>query len=350
MKLYNKNYTRREIEARVGRIDTLGGIRKYQMSEGPERGVEFIEVRTGGGLRYLVNTTRALDIGLTEFCGTPLSWHSVVGEKHPSYFEQEGLGWLRSASGGMLMTCGLTQVGSPANDQGESLGIHGRVHHTPASQVCASGEWVEDDYTLSIKGITEESRLFGEKIRLTREIQSRLGSNRIEVTDMVENFGFEETPHMILYHLNFGFPLMDKNAVFNFPSKSVTSRDKWSSPNGYQHYDAPSVGIKEDVYYHELDPNQLKEDWASVQIINPDFPTGNSQSRKAMTVEISWNTKNLPRLHQWKMTGSGTYALGIEPANCDVKGRVWERENGNLQVLQPGEKRVYKLIFDFYQT
>jgi len=69
MKLNGRSYTKREIEARVGRIEQVGGIRRFAFSEGLETDNEMIEVRTGAGLRYLVSPSRALDISLAEFGG-----------------------------------------------------------------------------------------------------------------------------------------------------------------------------------------------------------------------------------------------------------------------------------------
>ena len=53
MQLYQKAWTRRELEARVGRIEQIGGLRRLRLAEGPESGVEQIQVRTGSGLPIL---------------------------------------------------------------------------------------------------------------------------------------------------------------------------------------------------------------------------------------------------------------------------------------------------------
>lgn len=50
MKLYGKEWNRRELEARVGRLEQIGGIERFTMNEGAEEGVEAIRVRTGSGL------------------------------------------------------------------------------------------------------------------------------------------------------------------------------------------------------------------------------------------------------------------------------------------------------------
>lgn len=347
MILYGRNWTRREIEAYVSRIETVGGIRRFHYTEGSESGVELIQVRTGSGLTYYVNPHRAMDISLAEFCNVPLSWHAVNDEIHPTYYNARGLEWLRTAAGGLLMTCGLTQVGSPCEDSGESLGLHGRIHHIPARQVVAEGNWEKDEYQIRVRGMVEETRIFGEYLRLTREIKSRIGENKIEITDVVENIGFVSTPHMILYHFNFGFPLMSEDTKITFPSEKVISRDKGVPIEGYDRWQMPEIDYKERVYYHEdftyLDDDEFNAKIASVLIRNPQFPVHHKNEKVPLSVRLSWNIESLPKLVEWKMPGAGVYVLGVEPANCYVEGRVKERERGTLVILKPGESRSYHL-------
>jgi len=343
MKLYGKNWTRREIEARVGPIESIGGIKKYKLSGGSESEVEMIQVRTGAGLSYHVNVSRALDIGLAEFCGVPLSWHSVNGEVHPNYFDTTGTEWLRTAVGGLLMTCGLTQVGAPCEDNSEWLGVHGRIHHQPAQLLTAEGYWEDDEYLIHIKGVSEETKIFGEYLRLTRVIKSKLGENKIAIHDTVENIGFESTPLMILYHFNFGFPLLSEHTKIYFPSINVAARDTGTPVSGYDSFQPPEIGIAERVYYHELDPDKIENNLASVIIQNPHFPTIHHNTNKEISVRLSWDVRTLSNLIQWRMHGAGIYALGIEPSNCDVKGRVFERSRGSLIFLEPGDKKDYQL-------
>ncbi len=343
MKLYGKNWTRRELEARVGRLEQIGGIRRFKLIEGAEAEVEQIQVRTGAGLSYYVSPTRCLDISLTEFGGVPISWQSPNGDVHPAYYDPSGLEWLRTAVGGLLMTCGLRQVGSPSEDQGELLGLHGRIHHTPARQVAAQGFWIGDEYEMVISGIVEETRIFGEFLRLTRQIRSRLGENFILIHDKVENLGFEPSPLMLLYHFNFGFPLMSEQTKIVFPSRKVVPREVETPLEGYHQWQAPTSGYRERVYYHEdlvHDPNH--KGWATAVIENPKFPLSDGGDCD-LSVRLSWATENLPRLVQWKMPGAGVHVLGIEPANCYVGGRAKERERGTLVSLEPGQSLNYEL-------
>ena len=340
MKLYNRNWTRRDLEARAGRMDAIGGIRRFREEHGPETGVEWIQVRTGGGLTYYANASRALDISLLEYCGAPLSWHAVNGEINPNYFDPEGMEWLRTAAGGFLMTCGLLTAGAPSEDGGEKFGIHGRIHHLPARVLNAEAAWEGDEYSMRIKGVADETRIFGENLRLTRQIESRLGENRIILNDRVENLGFKPVPHMFLYHFNFGFPLMDDNTEIIIPSRKVVRREEDYPLEGWDRWDAPEADYQERVYYHEMDPAEIRDGMARAEIVNPNFPAGGHAAVR-LTVRLEWDVETLPRLTEWKMPEAGTHALGIEPANCLVEGRAAERKRGTLVTLEPGESKNY---------
>lgn len=338
MNLYGKEWTRRDLEARVGRIEQIGGIRRVQRTEGPESGVEEIQVRTGAGLSYSILPSRGLDIGLAEFGGIPLCWLSPNGEVHPAFYDDHGLAWLRTAVGGLLMTCGLTQVGSPSVEGGEELGLHGRAHHTPARHICAEGFWEGDQYFIMVRGTVEETSITGPNLRLTRKFMNCLGKNEIVIQDIVENVGFESAPHMMLYHFNFGFPLLDTETEIHFPSGNVTPREPDLSLKGLEIWQSPQANYRERVYYHE-NLSSGADGRATVTLRNPHFPLRD----RPLIVQLTWEAENLPVLVQWKMPGEGTHVLGIEPANCHVEGRAAERERGSLVMLKPGQSVVYNL-------
>lgn len=337
MKLYGKERTRREIEARVGRLEQIGGIRFREGIDGKEKGMSFIEVRTGAGLAFTVTPAKGLDLSLVEYGGTPISWMSPGGDVHPMYYDPRGKEWLNTASGGMLMTCGLTNVGSTSEWGGNVHGIHGKAHHTPANQVSAFGEWNGDEYDMVIRGTVEETAIFGPVLRLKREIRCRMGVNRITVEDAVENIGFEASPHMMLYHFNFGYPFMDENTHVDIPSSSVVPVKPDVPTAGCDRFEEPVDGFEERVYYHDMADRER----AAVTLTQPAFPQAGGR-HVPLSVSIGWSTDTLPRLVQWKMPASGTYALGIEPANCGVEGISAENDKGTLVWLQPGHAIRYR--------
>jgi len=340
MKLYGRDLSRRDVESLAGRLEQIGGLRRMRLSGGPEDGVDVVEVRAGTGLRYHVLASRCLDISLCEYAGTPLSWQSPAGDVHPAYYDDRGAGWLRTAAGGLVMTCGLTQVGSPCVDGGAELGVHGRAHHTPAREVAAEGHWQGDEYEMRVAGAVEESVMFGERLRLEREITSRLGSGSITIRDTVNNWGHQTSPLMILYHFNFGWPLLSEATELSLPSGKVVPREESTPLEGYDSWQAPEPGFAERVYYHE-DIETGSDGFAAATIRNPNFPAAGGET--PLTVRLSWKTDTLPELVQWKMPGAGEHVLGIEPSNCRVGGRASERERGALQYIEPGESRDFEL-------
>ncbi|MBE1440983.1 aldose 1-epimerase family protein [Paenibacillus sp. OAS669] len=330
MRLYGKDWSRRELEARVGRVEQIAGIRRFLSTEGKESGVEQIQVRTGAGLCYYVTPTKGLDISLAEFGGTPISWQSPNTDVHPGYYAAQENEWLRTASGGLLMTCGLTQVGSACEDQGEQLGLHGRAHHTPAAQVAATSVWQGDEMDMTISGVVEETSIFGGTLRLSRQIRSQLGRNEIIIRDEVRNMGFSRCPHMLLYHFNFGFPLLcEDTRIYIGSNEAVQARGSSVLIDGYDRWQSPDPAFQEKVYYHSCGAQP------EVRIENANFPLAQGAGR--IRVTLCWSAETLPLLVQWYMPGAGTHVLGLEPANCRVEGRWKEREQGTLVYLEPGQ-------------
>jgi len=117
-------------------------------------------------------TMRGLDISLATFGEVPLSWQSGNGDMHPAYYHDAGIEWLRTAAGGLLMTCGLSYAGAPGEDQGQRFGLHGRAHHLPASQLSTIGHWLGEVYEMKIAGTIQETSIFGSNLRLQRTIRS----------------------------------------------------------------------------------------------------------------------------------------------------------------------------------
>ncbi len=336
--LYGKNYTKEELLRRVGDISQIGGAQLYELVEGNTKGVQAVDFRTGTGFNFTALPGRGMDISYAEYQGQPLCWRSSIGDVEASYFEPEGLGWLRSFYGGLVVTCGLTYAGAPCSDEGEELGIHGRISHLPAKNVWVEGKWESDDYWMWAQGKMRETVVFGDNISLTRRISAKLGETRFFIKDVVENMGYEPSPFMILYHINGGFPAIDENAVLVSPTKDVTPRDKEAEieADKYYWFQAPTRGFKERVYYHDMACDE--KGFVYTALVNKGFRDG-----QGFGFYVKYKKDQLPRFIQWKMNCTGTYVVGMEPSNCLVGGRDKERAKGTLQFLEPGEVREINL-------
>lgn len=339
--IFGKNYGREEILKRIGSASQLGGITKSERIDGNERGNRVIDISTGTGLNFTVAPDKGMDITRLFFKGIPCMWRSPNGDVSPNLFESQGMGWLRSFQGGMFATCGLTHFGSPCEDNGEILGIHGRVGNLPAYNVSADTYWKDDELWYKVIGYVRQSTVFGENLVLKRTILTKCGSTEIEIEDEVANEGFENTPHMILYHFNLGFPLISPDSTLLIHSKKISPRDD-DAKKGLQEWNTfipPEPKFREQVFHHDVEDN---EDRVSIEVCNP---------RLKISWKLGYFKSELPDLFEWRMFGEGTYVLGLEPANSPaIQGRATARVIGKLPVLLPGTSRTYHLRISVTET
>ncbi len=229
MNLFGQELTREEVLARVGDISQVGGHVPAVLSEGMANGVRTIDVRSPGGISFVVIADRGLDIGRADYRGVPLVWRSPIGEVNPVFADQHRYGWLDVFGGGLLTTCGLGAVGQPSYDAGESLGLHGKVSTLPAQGVRYSGDWVQDEYVVTIEAEVREASALGPVLQMRRRITTTLGRPHLRVEDVVTNLGAAPTPHMFRYHCNFGFPLLSEDARLQLGGLTVEPRDEASA-------------------------------------------------------------------------------------------------------------------------
>lgn len=332
------SYSKEELVRRVGGMHQLAGVRQYTLSDGPERGVRALRLYNAAGLDLEVLADRGMDIGGAALRGIPLTWLSPSAFPHPAYYEPQGSGWLRTFGGGFLITCGLTYHGRPATDQGEALGLHGRASHIPASHVHVDESWRDGEYVISVSGRLRETSVFGPDLVLDRRVHTSLWQAGWTIEDTVTNEGYAATEHMILYHINLGFPLLDSSTKVAIARSATRPRDE-ESAKGMEHcleMSPPRPGFREQVFYHDVRPDEYGIGRACVY--NPRLADG-------LALLIEFSAQTLPRLVEWKMMGEGTYVLGIEPGTSFVDGRPAERQAGRVPVLQPQEHRAYRLRF-----
>ncbi|MHB1348217.1 MAG: aldose 1-epimerase family protein [Candidatus Humimicrobiaceae bacterium] len=340
MKLYGQDLSKSELLKRVGDISQLGGAKVYELTDGASRGIRAADIRTPSGIDMTVLIDRAMDISNLYYRNIPLAWKSTVKDISGAYYDNKGTNWLRIFFGGLLTTCGLSSAGGPSSDSGEDFGLHGRITSLPAELVSLGNRWEDDDLIVEIVGKIRESRVFGEKLEITRKISCSFTKPEITVEDAIENIGFEKTPLMVLYHINIGYPLLDRNSELIEPESEVTPYSD-ESKKGFEvfnKFDSPVHGFKEQVFFHDIKADS--EGKCNAALINESFNNGNG-----LGLSLSFNKDNLNYLVQWKQIGEGEYVCGMEPANCKIFGRAEERKAGRLQFIEPGEIKKYKLEF-----
>ncbi len=337
VRIIGNDYSRSELGRWVGDFSQVAGVKPYQLTEGKGKGARCVDFWTGTGFQFTVMLERGMDISQAFYNGRSLCWRSSTGDVHPHFFEPEHLGWLRSFFGGLLVTCGLTYAGSPCEDEGEKLGLHGRISHIPAEEVRIGKEWKGEDYFLSVEGKMRQSSVSGENMLLKRKIWTKMGESRFWIEDKVENQGYRETPFMIIYHFNIGFPVLAEGSRLISPTIEVTpvNEEAAKGKEDYARFTAPIPDFKDKIYYHKMRADE--NGFVRCALINENI------EEKGLGVYLSYKLNQLPNFIQWKMMGETEYVVGMEPANCHVEGRAKERQRKTLRKLKPGETQEFSL-------
>ena len=253
-KLYGKEFSRTELLKKVGNISQIAAIKSYQFNQGKANGVKAFDVSTGAGLEFTVLADKCLDILSLKYQGRNLNFSSKPGLVAPEYFNPHGAEFGRCFQGGMLYTCGLSNIGVACSDAGVDYCLHGRIGNTPAENICASTIWDGDEYLMEIRGEMREAALFKESLVLRRSITTQLGSKTLKINDEVENIGYEAQGVMILYHFNFGYPLLDEHTRLLAPILESIPRTEVAKQAlaDFNKFSAPIDQFPEEVFYHKL--------------------------------------------------------------------------------------------------
>lgn len=318
--------------------EQIAGFTRYHLAEGMEQGVEMIEVRNGGGLRFGVCPSRGLDVMFAELNGQNLTWRHPNGFIEPTYYGVDNFDWLRGGPCGLITTCGLNAFGQPSEDNGEKYSLHDRYSYLPARDVSTRTVETEKGLVFEVRGTVRQTRLFGTNLRLERTISVPFGENRLYLHDRVINDGFEACPMVILYHCNFGYPLLEEggeviidSTVKPLTENCATGLDNW---NGVE---APIVGFKEMCFFHDV--NVGDDNRCYTALWNP---------KRNLGVALHYSKEQLPNFTQWKMVGAGTYVMGLEPSNAHLTTRAKLKEQGLLPILDAGDSRDFEVEFEFF--
>jgi len=315
----------------------LGGIETSIIDNGAGRGTRIAWINTGTGLRYKVVLDRAMDIADAFYNQHSIAWLSHLGITAPQPFSSHGADWLRTFGGGLLVTCGLEHFGGPETDSFGERGVHGLISNMPAEiESIIQPDPMAGKMDMSITGIIKQTQIFGPSFELRRTLSGTLGKSSIRIHDEVVNRGNVPTPHMLLYHFNFGWPLVDEGTEIIWEGKWQPAKSDsriFREGENFRTCRAPMEAHKaggEDVVFIDIDADAAG------------MCAGGLYNRKLdLGVVIRFPKKQLPWLNNWQHFGKGEYVVGIEPATNPVIGQAKARAQNQLIMLTPGETLNY---------
>ncbi|MEX2232721.1 MAG: aldose 1-epimerase family protein [Cyclobacteriaceae bacterium] len=329
---------------KISNASQLGGIETSVLDNGTGRGTRIAWINTGSGLRYKVVIDRAMDIADASYNQHNFSWISHQGITPPEPFSSRGADWLRTFGGGLLTTCGLSHVGPPETNQGGEQGLHGLISSQPAEiESIIQPDPLRGRMDMSITGKIKETRIFGPGMELKRTISGTLGQPSIRIHDEVVNVANTPFPHMILYHCNFGWPLVDEGTDLlwegSWRSGGREGDNKiFREGNDFRKCPAPIEShnaVGEAVVF--IDPATDASGQSACGLYN---------SKLGIALALRFNKSQLPWLTNWQHWGKDEYVTGLEPGTNPPIGQSKAREQNQLIVLQPGEKKAYDLEFE----
>lgn len=311
----------------------LGGIETSVLDNGPGRGVRIAWIHTGGGLRYKVVIDRGLDIADAEFLGQSLTWHSFGGITAPTHAYNRQMEWLRGFYGGLLVSCGPLNTGQPFVEDGQEYGLHGTHSNTPATvESIINPDLGRNRLDMSITAVIKTARVFGPDIELRRTLSSRLGENHIRVHDHFINRANEPVPFNWLYHINFGYPLLEPGAsTYCYTgTPQPLAHAEWFARKDFRAAPKPLEkhrGTGEGFAF--VEPRGDAKGNVLVGVVN---------RKRGFGVKIEYNRKVFPRLGNWQHWGpGGSYTGALEPMTAGVQGRPKDQAQGWVRTLHPGE-------------
>ena len=318
-------------------------ITKRRLQGGLHGGMEIIEV-DNGRMRFWVLPERGMGIWKVWLDGVELGWQSPVrGPVHPYYVplhDPSGLGWLDGFDE-LLCRCGLESNGAAEFD---ALGrlrypLHGKIANLPAYDVHAQID--EQQSLASVRGRVDETRFKFRKLQLATTVSSVAGSSELLISDTVTNRSAVASDFQLLYHINFGSPLLEAGAEVVAPVAMMSPRTPIAEQGvaNWSRYAAPKAGFEEQVYFMQL----LGDENSQTEVL-----LKNAAGEKG--VSLHFNLHQLPCFTLWKNTAAECdgYVTGLEPGTNFPNPHSYEQQQGRVVTLQPGESRRFDIRIAFH--
>lgn len=275
--------------------------------------------------------------------GKEFGWNSPVrGPVHPAFvplMEPDGLGFLDGFDE-LLTRCGLESNGAPefAADGKLKYPLHGRIANKPAYRLKVTID--PDAGELTVTGMVEEARFHFQKLRMATTITLNLGDCGVHIVDEVSNFSASPAETQMLYHVNFGPPLLGAGAKIVAPVKSICPRNAHAakSLDSWDTYPAPAAATEESVYFFELFADAAARTQALLK-----------SADAALGVSMSWDTETLPYFTLWKnpTAEADGYVTGLEAGTNFPNPRSFEGKHGRFVKLAPEQSVRYDLTLEF---
>ncbi|MEF1309473.1 aldose 1-epimerase family protein [Vibrio mytili] len=321
--------------------DTPFSIEKRRLHGGKQMGVDILVVNNGDLTITLVPTRGMGILNVKRDNERVLGWDSPVKEVvNPAFIDLEsrnGLGWLDGFNE-MLVRCGYEWTGHPGvDDNGQLLSLHGRVQNTPASTV----KVIIDDtppHKITVEGVVSERTFKKAELETLTKLEVVPGANSFALHDTLTNKADYDDEYQIIYHSNFGRPILEKGAKITAAASEISPFNDYAKAGleDWQTYLSPTKDFDEMVF--NLKPIGDSEGNSLAVLHNQSGNQG---------VSVGFNIEQLPVLTLWKNTDTEQqgYVTGIEPGTSYAYNTKYQRPLGLVPTIKAGESKQFDVTY-----
>lgn len=334
-------------------IYQLGGIRTATFDH-PDAGgspaCRVAMVDTGGGLRFTVALDRGGDIVEAWHHNTNLAFLGPNGYKPPNPAYHRGFDWCDGWPGGLVTSCGPRYIGGPREEDGVQTNLHWHHSNTPAALLAVRNpDFRAGEREMRLELAICDSRVFGPVLEVRRTIRCTLGEPSVTIEDEIVNLSNTRSAHNWLYHVNFGYPLVDEGArlvyrgQFDVAWGTMKADPRPEDLDAFKTIPAPMdahAGSSEDGI--AVEPAPENDGLAHVGIVG---------AQRDVAVEMRFSPEEMPRMGNWRHLGrAGSYVTALEPFSGSLMGKAKDNHPRAEQWLDPGEAKRYTLALRSLDT
>jgi len=325
-------------ESFIGYDGPEWAIEKSTLTGGKQQGVDVVHL-DNGCMTVVICPTRGMGILEAFTDEASLGWDSPVREVvHPAFVREEtrgGLGWVAGFSE-LVCRCGLSYHGAPCEDLVRSntgadkrvmLPLHGTIANCPASRVCVRVQ-LQPPYELSVVAELRDAAMFGPLWELTTTVSTLPGSRTFRIRDVVRNAAALPQELELLYHCNYGPPVLAEGTRLVAPAEYVCPRDARAREDvaTWDAYGPPEAGFAEQCYFLRMFGDS--DGRTLVGLVNDE---------KELAATMRYSVAQLPALTIWRNTSAEAdgYVTGLEPGTDYPNSRSVERGKGRVLEVPP---------------
>lgn len=312
-------------------------IVKRTLHGGRQEGSTLITIKAGD-MAVSVIPTRGMNVFKATRGTVAYGWSSPVDEiVHPAFMrlgERGGAGWLDGFCE-LMVRCGFEWTGHPTTEGSVPYTLHGRAASIPASKVVVTVDKTPP-HRITVAGLIKEKAFKLADFETWASLSLVPGEAGFTVSDKLTNLSDYERGYQIIYHTNYGRPLLEAGARVVAPVARIAPFNDAAKPglSDWETYLPPTRDYDEMVFAAKLAADA--DGKTAAALVNADASLG---------VIMGWNVAELPLFTLWKNTDTERqgYVTGLEPGTNYPYARPIEDALGRVMKVGPGASRTFTI-------